>query len=243
MNRPTRRFYKSVEVSRASQASETSQWILLLDGKPLLTPSKNYFLLPTLPIAESVCKEWESQCDDIAPLTMPLTRLLNTAYDGTATDMQSVKEEIVRYGSCDMLCYRSSSAIELHNRQKELWDPWIDYARTKLGCVLEVGDGVIHIDQDSRSMASLNAHIGMITNPLLLSALYVVTSLTGSAILSLAIFHGDLSCDDAWHLCHLDEDYNREHWGEDSESVARRHHLYNDMRCACFVLSELGSHP
>ena len=133
---------------------------MMLDGKPLKTPAKNILKIKSLELAEVVCDEWKSQKDEIEPMSMPLTRLINTAYDGVATDTQVVKEEIVRYGSCDMLCYRATGPQNLVEQQKKLWDPWIEYAQNNLGCMLEVGEGITHIEQDVRAMTALNTHVG-----------------------------------------------------------------------------------
>ncbi len=49
-----------------------------------------------------------------------------------------------------------------------------------------------------------------------------MTTMTGSALLALAVAEGVVSVDEAWTLAHLDEDWTIEHWGEDEEAAHRR---------------------
>jgi chaperone required for assembly of F1-ATPase len=59
-------------------------------------------------------------------------------------------------------------------------------------------------------------------DPFSLAALYVMTTLTGSALLALAHAHGQLSLEEAWTAAHVDEDWQISQWGEDAEAAARR---------------------
>jgi chaperone required for assembly of F1-ATPase len=55
-----------------------------------------------------------------------------------------------------------------------------------------------------------------------LTGLHVITTLTGSALIALALDRDWLSPDAAWNAAHVDEDYQIAHWGEDAEAIARR---------------------
>lgn len=70
-----------------------------------------------------------------------------------------------------------------------------------------------------------------------------MTSLTGSAILALALAEGQLTLEETWALAHLDEDWTAEHWGEDEEALERRAARLIDMRAALNVLEALRSAP
>ena len=72
-----KRFYKEVSVS--------GDFSVLLDGKPIKTPAKAKLVLPTQRLAEAVADEWRSQGTNIAPATMLLTKLANTAIDRAET--------------------------------------------------------------------------------------------------------------------------------------------------------------
>ena len=68
---------------------------LLLDGKPVRTPAKKQLVLPTRALADAVAAEWEAQKVRIDPVTMPLTRLANSAIDGVAGREADVRADIV----------------------------------------------------------------------------------------------------------------------------------------------------
>jgi len=228
-----KRFYKEAKVGQ----SETGDWIIELDGRTVKTPGRALLSLPNETMADAVCSEWGLQEERIDPMTMPLTRLLNTAIDGVATDMQAVKEDIVRFAGTDMLCYRAGGPEELVERQRELWDPWIDWAQSVLGCRFELAEGIMHIEQPAQSIAGFSAHVGMIDDTFTLSATHVATTLTGSATLAMALQKGALDADQAWMLAHLDEDWNIEQWGADEEAQQRRATRFKDMNAACFVIA------
>ncbi len=70
-----------------------------------------------------------------------------------------------------------------------------------------------------------------------LGALNVVTTLTGSALLALALAAGRLTTDEAWTAAHVDEDWNMRFWGRDEVILhAPRLSLRRDAGgggCAC----------
>jgi chaperone required for assembly of F1-ATPase len=67
-------------------------------------------------------------------------------------------------------------------------------------------------------------------------ALHVVTTLTGSALLALALAHRVRSADEVWAAAHVVEDWNIEQWGVDEEAAARRAARLQDFAAAVAVL-------
>ena len=72
-----------------------------------------------------------------------------------------------------------------------------------------------------------------------LGALNVVTTLTGSALLALALAAGRLTTDEAWTAAHVDEDWNMEFWGRDEVILTRRAYRFAEMQAAASVLDAL----
>ena len=68
------------------------------------------------------------------------------------------------------------------------------------------------------------------------AALHVVTTLTGSALLALALAHGVRDADQVWAAAHVDEDWNIAQWGVDEEAAARRAARLRDFEAAVAVL-------
>src|SRR5690606_30393774 len=98
-----------------------------LDGKPAKTPARALLALPTLQAAELVADEFSAQTEHIDATTMPVMRLVNTAIDGVAADPQAVLEDILRFASSDMLCYRADAPEGLVARQADAWDGVLDW--------------------------------------------------------------------------------------------------------------------
>jgi len=229
-----KRFYTSVTVEPDGDA-----FGVRLDGKPVRTPGKALLALPTEGAARIVAGEFEVQEKVIDPVAMPTLRLVNTAIDGVAADPQAVLEDILRFASSDLLCYRADAPQGLVERQNEHWDPVLDWARSGLGARFNLAEGVIHVDQPRETIAVLGAHLARRAEPLRLAALHVMTSITGSALLALAVEAGALDTEAAWLAAHVDEDWQAEQWGQDAEAMARRAQRKRDMLAAAGLLSAL----
>lgn len=230
-----KRFYKSVGV-----AHQDDGFVVQLDGKPILTPAKNSLKLPTDNLAQLIAAEWDAQNEDINPLPMPITRLANTAIDGIALDPQAVKEDILRFAGTDLLCYRADSPRALVDRQAELWDPLIDWAHLSLGARFVLAEGVVHVEQPREAIAAFGVHLAAFHDPVALASLHSFTSLTGSALLAMAVANEEVSAEDAWAAAHVDEDWNLKQWGQDNEAAARRAHRWGEMRAADAALKALS---
>ena len=77
-------------------------------------------------------------------------------------------------------------------------------------------------------------------DPWSVAALHVVTTLTGSALLALALAHGARDEDQVWAAAHVDEDWNIDQWGVDEEAAARRATRLRDFDAAVAVLAAVN---
>jgi chaperone required for assembly of F1-ATPase len=78
-------------------------------------------------------------------------------------------------------------------------------------------------------------------DPWLVAATHVVTTLTGSALLALALLHGVRDAEQVWRAAHVDEDWNAEQWGQDEEAASRRAARRVDFDAASRILAALRS--
>ena len=69
--------------------------------------------------------------------------------------------------------------------------------------------------------------------------LRAMTTLTGSALLALAVSKGRLSAEAAWAAAHVDEDWNIERWGPDEEAMDRRSRRWAEMDAAARLVALL----
>lgn len=229
-----KRFYKHVAVAEGEGGFSVQ-----LDGKAVKTPGNAPLVLPTEDAARLVANEFDAQGETLDLASMPVYRLVNTAIDGVAGDPQAVVEDILRFSSSDLLCYRADGPDTLIRRQNEAWDAVLDWARATLGARLLLAEGVIHVEQPREAIAALGVHLNQRSEPLRLAALHVMTSLTGSALLALAVDFGELDADTAWNAAHVDEDFQAEHWGQDAEALARRTHRKRDMIAAADLIEAI----
>lgn len=236
-----KRFYKE-----AATAPDPHGFALLLDGKPARTPARNPLVLPEEALAAALAAEWNAVETRIDPRDMPLTRLVNSVVDGVSRTADAVRDEIVRYGGSDLLAYRAPDPAELVAAQGAAWDPVLDWARDRFALDLTTGEGVMFVTQPPGNAARLAAAIGAVVGddaamPYRLGALHVITTLTGSALLALAVAGGRLDADAAWAAGHVDEDHQIAQWGADAEAAERRQNRWVDMRTAARLLHLLRS--
>jgi chaperone required for assembly of F1-ATPase len=235
MKRPLpKRFYKDVTTDKTEEG-----YRILLDGRPVRTPGKKLLAVPTQAIADRLKAEWNGQADEIDPARMPVTRLVNTAVDGVAENLDAVFEEIVRFAGTDMLCYRADSPEGLVARQRDGWDPVLRWAADSKGIRFILVEGVMHQEQPAPAIEAFAAALSTYRDPLALACVHTVTTLTGSALLGLAFAEGVIDADKAWSLAHVDEDWQIEHWGTDEEAFRRRELRRGELDVAASVLSEM----
>jgi chaperone required for assembly of F1-ATPase len=117
----------------------------------------------------------------------------------------------------------------------------IEWAEDYYGARLKVTEGVMPIEQPADSLAALRTAC-LCHEPFSLTALHVITSITGSAVLALAHISGRMSLDESWAAAHVDEDFQIEEWGSDEEAAERRKSRYGELRSASrfYELSQSG---
>jgi chaperone required for assembly of F1-ATPase len=231
---PVRRFYKTAEVTE-----EGGRFVLSLDGRRARTPGRNPLAGQSQALMLEVAKEWGRQRETIDPADMPLTRLLNSAIDGVAHTMAETRADVLRYAGSDLLCYRAEEPGTLVQRQAHAFDPVLRWAADELGARFHVTAGVTHVAQPNAALAAIGAAVDAYDDAVALAALSVMTTLTGSALLALAVARGFLSVEAAWQAAHVDEDFQAERWGADGEAMAQRDARRREFEAAGVVVEAL----
>ena len=226
-----KRFYKE-----AGTAAAEGGFSVTLDGKPIRTPSGRQVVAPTGAIAEAIAAEWNAQGETIDPLTMPLTRFANSVAEVTDR-VDAVADDVAKYLGSDLLFYRAGHPEALVAREAAFWDPVLAWAANALGAHFILSEGIVHVTQPEQA---IKAARGVFTaDPWSVAALHLVTTVTGSALLALALLRGALDSDEVWAAAHVDDDWNVEKWGVDEEVAARRAARFMDFRAAVTILDEL----
>jgi chaperone required for assembly of F1-ATPase len=227
-----KRFYASTGVTEAEGG-----FAVTLDGRPIKTPSGRIVTVPVREIAEAVAAEWEAQRETIDPLTMPLTRFANSVIEGVVGRAELVADDLAKYLRSDLLFYRAGHPEGLVAREAAHWDGVLFWAAEALGAHFILAEGVMHVSQPESAVQAARAALP--TDPWRIAALHVVTTLTGSALLALALHHGVRDPDQVWAAAHVDEDWNAGQWGVDEEVAARRAARLVDFKAASRILSAL----
>ena len=228
-----KRFYTGAAVVESEGG-----FAVTLDGKPIRTPSGRQVVIPNREIANAVAAEWNAQSETIDPLTMPLTRFVNSVAEVTDR-VEAVADDVAKYLGSDLLFYRAGHPEALVASEAAQWDPVLFWAAEVLGAHFILAEGIVHVAQPAQAVAAARAAFP--DDAWSVAALHVVTTLTGSALLALALLHGVRDADQVWAAAHVDEDWNIEKWGLDEEVAARRAARLIDFEAAATILKAL--HP
>lgn len=210
----TKRFYA---FARAEPVE--GGFAVMLDDRRLKTPKGSPFAAPTLALAGACADEWMAQGENIAPASMPITRLCFAASDLALLHGRALSEHILKYAETDLICHRADSPSALITRQAEVWDPIHKWAVDVLGVRLPVVTGVLAADA-APDIALLRMRIDTMDD-YALTGLAQAASLSTSILIGFALLEGRLSGADAFAAATLDEHWNMEHWGLDSEALMR----------------------
>jgi len=149
-----------------------------------------------------------------------------------------VAAEVERYLACDLVFYRAPGPAGLVTRQANAWDPVLAWVREILGADFLLAQGIAFIAQPAQSLVAAGCAIP--TDPWRLGAVHAVTTLTGSALIAIALARGALSVDAAWAAAHVDEDWNMEFWGRDQLALEHRAARFAEMQAATTVLDAVS---
>jgi len=224
-----RRFYENATVTATPDGHAVQ-----LDGKPVLTPARRPLAAPTRELAQALAAEWNAQTEVVDPAMMPLTRLANSIIDGVAQTPRPVADEIRKYLASDLLFYRAGEPEGLVERQARHWDPILQWVAETLGAKFYLGEGVVHVAQPESALEAARAAVP--DDPWRLGAAHVITTLTGSALIAVAMARGALSTEAAWQAANVDEDWNMERWGRDEMAMHRRDFRLAEFQAAAAVL-------
>ena len=207
-----KRFYDIVSVDELDGG-----WCVLLDGKQLRTPGKMKLAVSSKKLAEKIAQEWDAQKDHINPSVMPVTRLVNVAFEQTPSRRADLLAEARRYAETDLLSFRAPQPRILKERQSEAWDEWINWAAEQ-GVELKTTEALQAIEQPAASFAAIERFAASLDD-LRLTLFVHFIAVYGSVVLAKAVMLQALSTEDAFDLSRVDHDYQIELWGEDEEQA------------------------
>ena len=228
-----KRFWKDVEVK-----SEDGAWGVRLDGRPIRTPARATLTVPSEELARAIAEEWRSVDDDVDPRAMPLTGTANAAIDRVEPERRAFAGGLARYAEADLASYRSEWPPDLVERQSNGWDPLLAWARRRYDVDFATTTGLLHVPQPQATIERL-AHAVAELDCYRLAALSPLVTIGGSLIAALAVLEKAITAEQAWNAVSIDERWQLDQWGSDSEAQLALDNRQRDFMTAAGFLELL----
>lgn len=228
-----KRFYTSASVTGDGPFG------VALDGRPLRTPARAELAVPTRALAEAIAAEWQRQGEKIDPRAMPMTGFANAAIDRVAADQAGFAARLAAYAESELIAYRADGPDSLLAAQAAAWDPWVEWLARRYDVGLSITSGIMHVAQPAATLARVQAAFAAFT-PFALAALDPIVSITGSAVLALAVAAGEVEADAAYDIAHVDARWQEEQWGRDELAAKAESARRADLAAAVAFLRLLG---
>lgn len=225
-----RRFWKDVAVE-----PEQDGWAVRLDGRPVRTPARATFAVPTRALADAVAEEWRGADQEVDPRAMPLTGLANAAIDRVAPDKAAFAAGLARYAEADLACYRSEWPPDLVERQQAAWDALLAWARRRYDVDFATTSGLMHVPQPPGTVERLAQAVAEL-DAFRLAGLAPLVTVGGSLIAALAVLERAMTVDGAWQAVSVDDRWQLEKWGSDPEAELTLDNRRSDFLAAAHFL-------
>ncbi|QKG70216.1 ATP12 family chaperone protein [Erythrobacter mangrovi] len=211
-----KRFYKDAAVVETELGFHVA-----LDGRAIKSQGGQPQVVPTRVLAEMMAAEWREQGEEIDPARFVLRDMVDYAIDVLPTARSETIAKILRYAETDTLCYRADPDEPFWRRQMDVWEPLLADFEAREGVRMERVSGVMHRLQPPDTLAKLRTRLEEL-DEFSLAALEPLASLAASLSIGLSALEPHADGDALWNAANLEEDWQVEQWGEDSEAAARR---------------------
>lgn len=205
------------------------KYLLNINNKILKTPDGNIIELPSIKLAKILLKDYESSFKSKPLNIVRPIKITNTAIDKIKPNNIFYINEITDNLNNDMICYFANSPVELVDLQNKDWLPLINYMKSSYNIELIYTSKLFSINQKPDSLLKLKNILNEI-NIFKLSAIYTLSQITKSIIISLALVNNKISAKKAFENSNLEELYQISKWGKDEEAFDRLNTIKVDIR-------------
>ena len=209
--------------------SKKGKYLLTINNKSLKTPDGNTIELPSMKLAKILLKDYESSFKSKPLNIVRPIKITNTAIDKIKPNNIFYINEITDNLNNDMICYFAKSPVELVDLQNKEWLPLINYMESSYNIELIYTSKLFSINQKPDSLLKLKNILNEI-NIFKLSAIYTLSQITKSIIISLALVNNKISAKKAFENSNLEELYQISKWGKDEEAFDRLNTIKVDIR-------------
>jgi len=130
--------------------------------------------------------------------------------------------------------------VRLVEQQQQHWNPVLAHIRARYGAGFLLSEGITFVNQPGESLERLSPRLWAVSEPIALSALHVLTTVSGSALIAIAVADGALDARAGFDAGECDADYEASIWGIDEEAAERRALRLSDFKAATALLLAMG---
>lgn len=166
----------------------------------------NIVLLPYKDMAVAIASEWEMQDVEIRGNLLPLTDLVTRAQDlhQEKEAKKGIKKKIHELFELDELIHREGVDSYLKSRMKAIWDPIVEWFNERYQTKLIIYEDSFQMGNEDEVLRAVKEK-DILDNwsAIELVTLMQLTSVTDSVTISLAVMHGAITFDHAFHASNL----------------------------------------
>ena len=210
------KYWKSVRKKKQSN----NLFLIYLDDTCLKSDQGNNIKL-TAQLAEEVIREWNADGKIDTIKNSFYTKFCFSVNDMTKKERENVSGRLVEYGNCDPICYIADEPTKLHVKQKNLYNPLVDWAEKFFTIKLNKGSGLLFIDQPSLNSDKIKKFLEGLNN-FQLTAIHELTKSMGSLFTCLALYKNVISPELSWEVANVEDNFRIEVWGEVEEEMQIR---------------------
>ncbi len=231
-----KRFYKLVTIEEVP-----SGYQICLDGRAVKTKSGAVLIASNQAIADQLMCEWAGQGDEIIPDTMPFTQILNTMIDRVMVEREAMNRYVLKYLNTDLICYPAPEPENLAQLQEKLWSSHLRWFEDKFGVALKTTTGLAALSQDDEAHRKVTEFVENLDH-LRFTLLQLVTSVSGSLVLAMALLERRVSAKEAFETCFVEEHYkdvlyDAEKYGRDPMTEKKQSAALRDLEAVERYLS------
>jgi chaperone required for assembly of F1-ATPase len=232
-----KRFYKDVTVGAVGGG-----FAVLLDGRAVKTPKRAGQVVPTPALAEALAAEWAAQGETLDPRAFRFRDHADYALDIVGTERAETIAKLLAFGETDTLCYRAEPGEALFRRQEARWEPLLRALEAREGVRFVRISGVLHRPQPQETLAKLRERVSTFDD-FTLAGVFAIVSLAASLAIGLEALEPEADPDELFALAELEEAWQAELWGRDTEAETRTAKRAADFAIAHEFLRLVRSPP
>lgn len=210
-----KRFYREVSTERLEHG-----FAVRLDDRPIRTAAGAPQIVPSCTMARALAAEWHMQGEELDLTLFRFRDLADYAIDIVGQERGAALDRLLAFAETDTLCYRADPEEALYRRQLEVWEPLLTAFEAAENVQLARVSGVIHRAQPEETLAALRVRLSALDD-FTLAGLLTCASLAASLCIALAALQPEADIDALWNAANLEELWQAELWGQDSEAEHR----------------------